>query len=175
MPAQHNVLNALAAAACCVALEISFDQIVSGLESFSGVPGRLQQHRLKNGAIVVDDTYNASPSSVKAAINALKQMNGRSVLVLGDMGELGKDEIELHEQVGVYAKAQGIDQLVAIGELSKNAVEAFGSGAHSFSSKKDAAEFLLKELDGNTRLLVKGSRSSRMEDVVSFITERGMA
>jgi len=173
IPAKHNVLNALAAATCCLALHIPLQQIVSGLQSFSGVAGRLQQHRLTNGAFLIDDTYNASPSSVKAAVKTLAAMDGRSVLVLGDMGELGEDAIQLHKEVGVFAKNHAIDQLVTVGELSKHAAEGFGCGSYSFSNKRDAADLLLNELDGDVRILVKGSRSARMEDVVNSIKERG--
>lgn len=173
VPAEHNVLNALAAAACCLALEIPLQQVVSGLSEFGGVAGRLQQHRLINGAVLIDDTYNASPSSVKAAINTLSQMGDNSVLVLGDMAELGDESVQLHHEVGAYAKCRGISRLFVIGELAVHAAEGFGSGANSFSGKREAVECLLSEINGESRILVKGSRSARMEDVVNSIKERG--
>lgn len=173
VPARHNVLNALAAATCCLAVETPFERVISGLQDFSGVAGRLQKYQLASGAVLIDDSYNASPSSVKAAVNTLKCMQGKSVLVLGDMGELGEEEALLHRQVGVFAKEHGIDQLVTVGELSKHAAEGFGANAYCFSSKQDAVDYLLEELDADTRLLIKGSRSSKMEEIVTSIRERG--
>lgn len=172
VPAEHNVLNALAAATCCLAVDISIEQIALGLAAFSGVNGRLQQHQLKSGALLIDDTYNASPSSVKAAIHALKLKGNESFLILGDMAELGGQSEQLHHEVGVFAKQQGIKRLLTVGDLAGQAAEGFGEGAQSFLSKDQIAEFLLNEIDGNARILVKGSRGSRMEDVVNSIRKR---
>ena len=180
VPARHSVLNALAAAACCLALEISVEQIARGLEDFTGVAGRLQRHRLASGDVLIDDTYNASPGSARAAINTLGQMGRPSILVLGDMAELGENAAQLHREVGSHAREQGIDKLVCVGELSAHAADGFasaaggrGSSAFRFSSRDEAVEFLLKELNGEVRILVKGSRSSKMEDVVNSIKQRG--
>ena len=165
---EHNARNALAATAAAIALNLPLESIVAGLESFTGVAGRLQRKQGKNGAIVIDDTYNANPASLQAAIAVLAEMAGRRVLVLGDMGELGEDAADFHAQIGATARAAGIDRLLALGELSRHAVKEFGSDAGQYF---DSIEKLLIELDAElkegTTLLVKGSRFMKMERVVA--------
>ena len=173
VPAEHNVLNALAAASCCLALGVALQQIAQGLQGFSGVDGRLQKYLLSNGAVLIDDSYNASPSSAKAAIQTLLHGTARSILVLGDMAELGDESAQLHRDVGVFAKQQGIEQLVTVGTLSANAAEGFGVDAYSFMDKAEAVEHLIGQLTDGVQILVKGSRSSRMEEVVNSVKERG--
>lgn len=173
VPGRHNVANALAAASCCLAIGIPVSQIVLGLEQFSGVQGRLQRHVLGNGALLIDDTYNASPSSVRAALDILAEMQGARILVLGDMGELGKDSEELHAQIGKYALNKGMQQLFTCGPLSSNAAQAFGPGAQAFEDKSQLIQALIEELEPDSRILVKGSRSSRMEKVVNALKEWG--
>jgi UDP-N-acetylmuramoyl-tripeptide--D-alanyl-D-alanine ligase len=168
---KHNVLNALAASACAIALGISNAVIAKGLAAFSGVYGRLEHKRGYAGATLIDDTYNANPDSMKAAIDVLSQMAGQTTLVIGDMGELGEDSAEMHTQVGAYAKAKGIQQLYAIGDLSQNAVKAFGSNAMHFSNVEALIENLKPRMSPKDNVLVKGSRFMRMERVVTQLLE----
>lgn len=170
---EHNLLNALAASACCFALGLSLEQIQLGLSRFNGVAGRMQPRRLSNGAIIIDDSYNASPSSAKVAITALAQMKGQTTFVLGNMGELGEDAERLHVEIGQFARDQGITNLIAIGDLAASAADAFGAGATSYLNKQGAIDQLLNNLCPESRILVKGSRTSRMEDVVNSIQEQG--
>ncbi|MEQ9564496.1 MAG: UDP-N-acetylmuramoyl-tripeptide--D-alanyl-D-alanine ligase [Porticoccaceae bacterium] len=171
---RHNVANALAAAACCTALNIPLKQIVEGLQRFEGVSGRLARHQLPGGAVVIDDSYNASPSSVRAAIDLLALASGQRILVLGNMAELGNESASLHAQIGRYARDRGIDHLLTVGVDAAQAAKAFGSKGQSFDSKEDLVGQLVPRLDATTSVLVKGSRSSRMEDVVNAINERGV-
>nr|WP_315467702.1 UDP-N-acetylmuramoyl-tripeptide--D-alanyl-D-alanine ligase [uncultured Undibacterium sp.] len=163
---QHNVLNALAAAACCSAIGISAAKIVEGLQAFAPVSGRLQLKLAIAGARLIDDTYNANPDSVKAAIDVLANANAETTLVLGDMGEVGVDGAAFHQEIGQYAKAQGIQHLYTLGSLAQSSTIAFGNGAQHF----DELAGLLVKLDsqsgsGNT-ILIKGSRFMKMERVV---------
>lgn len=166
---QHNVLNALAAAACCSAIGISAAKIVEGLQAFAPVSGRLQLKMAAAGARLIDDTYNANPDSVKAAIDVLAKVTAETTLVLGDMGEVGADGAAFHQEIGQYAKAQGIQHLYTLGSLAKSSTIAFGSGAQHF----DELGMLLAKLDhqngsGNT-ILIKGSRFMKMERVVAHL------
>lgn len=170
---EHNVGNALAAAACAYAVGAELSAMSAGLSKLQAVPGRLNRHQLANGAIVIDDTYNANPGSVKAAINTLMKFSGCRTLVLGDMGELGADEARLHADVGRYAADRGVDALLAVGPLCTNAVKAFGSRGRHFESKAMLADHLRSLLVTNAVVLVKGSRFMAMEDVVQQITKSG--
>jgi UDP-N-acetylmuramoyl-tripeptide--D-alanyl-D-alanine ligase len=122
--------------------------------------------------VVVDDTYNANPASMRAAIGVLANMPGKKIFVMGDMGELGAEAAEMHCEIGAEAKAADIDALYALGELSRNAVTAFGSGASHFDSAEALGMTLRNELTAGTAVLVKGSRFMRMERVVDMITQR---
>ncbi len=166
VPGIHNVRNALAATAAAVALGVSPDVIAAGLEKFSGVAGRLQRKPAWNGATVIDDSYNANPASLRAAIEVLTQAAGKKILVMGDMGELGVEAARLHAEMGAEAKALGVNKLLALGELSSYAVKEFGSGAQHFQSIEDLLETLKPELDKDSTVLVKGSRFMKMERVV---------
>ncbi len=166
VPGIHNVRNALAATAVAVALGVSPDVIAVGLEKFSGVAGRLQRKPALNGATVIDDSYNANPASLRAAIQVLTQSAGKKILVLGDMGELGVEAARLHAEMGAEAKALGVNILLALGELSSYAVKEFGAGAQHFQSIEDLLETLKPELDKDGTVLVKGSRFMKMERVV---------
>ncbi len=170
VPGEHNVRNALAATAAAIALNISLETIAAGLENFSGVAGRLQRSVGKHGATIIDDTYNANPASLRAAIKVLAQTTGKHVLVLGDMGELGDDAAMLHTEAGGEARHAGIERLLALGDLSRNAVREFGKGAQHFERIEDLQNTLDKELDASTTVLVKGSRFMKMERVVQFCT-----
>jgi UDP-N-acetylmuramoyl-tripeptide--D-alanyl-D-alanine ligase len=170
VPGEHNARNALAATAAAIALNISLEKIAAGLENFSGVAGRLQRSVGRHGEKIIDDTYNANPASLRAAIGVLAQASGKRVLVLGDMGELGVDAAMLHAEIGNAAHHAGIEKLLALGDLSRNAVREFGKGAQHFEHVEDLQSELDKELDANTTVLVKGSRFMKMERVVQFCT-----
>lgn len=171
---QHNVGNALAAAACAYSAGAELGAIAAGLNHLKTVPGRLSFERLPNGATVIDDSYNANPGSVKAAIDTLVSLSGHSILVLGDMGELGKDEASLHAEIGRYAVDRGVDQLLCLGTLCANAATAFGRGAQHFESKDLLLQHLAnKPVSAADVVLVKGSRYMAMEQVVHHIKEWG--
>jgi UDP-N-acetylmuramoyl-tripeptide--D-alanyl-D-alanine ligase len=166
VPGEHNVMNALAAAAAAFALDVSHRSIVAGLSGFTGVKGRLQKKPALHGSTFIDDTYNANPDSVKAALAVLAQQPGKKVLVLGDMGELGADAAAMHAQIGLAARDAGVDKLLALGELTKETVIAFGAGAMHFERIQELLAELENELTADTTVLVKGSRFMQMERVV---------
>ena len=169
---EHSVMNALAAATAAKALGISGDAVVTGLQGFKGVYGRLQRKQGMNGCIVIDDSYNANPDSTRAAIDVLAATSGTRYLVLGDMGELGTDELKLHAEIGALAKNKGIDGLYAIGELSRHAVKAFGNGAQHFETPEALKAELVSTLKAGVTILVKGSRFMQMERVVRILEEQ---
>ncbi len=175
VPGEHNARNALAACAAAIALEIPLTAIAKGLSQFSGVKGRLQRKPGINGADIIDDTYNANPDSVQAAIAVLAKSSGKKILVLGDMGELGADGAKLTAQLGTDAKQAGIDVLFTLGELSVNAARAFGDGAKKFADLDGLVATLAPMLDAKTVVLVKGSRFMRMERVVDAIARPNLS
>lgn len=168
-PGLHNVSNALAAASAALALNVSLENIATGLSNFAGVKGRLQTKQGFAGAKVIDDTYNANPMSMKAAIDVLKASAGQRIFVMGDMAELGADAASMHAEIGAYAKTAGIEKFYALGELTKNAVTSFGANAMHFETIEALAESLKNMMNAETTVLVKGSRSMRMERVVDAI------
>ena len=163
---QHNVMNALAAAAVALGAGINEQIIVEGLSAFSGVKGRMQKKSGLHQATLIDDTYNANPTSVSAALSVLAHLPGRKILVLGDMGELGVEGADLHRKIGEEASRAGIEKLLALGELSANAAEGFGKGATHFSNIDELLEEAEKLLGHNVTMLVKGSRFMKMERVI---------
>ena len=165
IPGLHNVRNALAAAACAFALGVKERTIADGLSDFRPYTGRLQVKSALGGATVIDDSYNANPDSVRAAIDVLASCPAPTALVLGDMGEVGAQGPQFHREVGAYARARGIDRLLALGEAAAHAVDAFGSGATHFAT----VEELVSQVEGRT-ILVKGSRFMKMERVVAALT-----
>ncbi|WP_050417323.1 UDP-N-acetylmuramoyl-tripeptide--D-alanyl-D-alanine ligase [Azoarcus sp. CIB] len=167
VPGEHNVRNAAGAAAACLAAGASLAAVVEGLSGFSGAPGRLQRRAGLNGALVIDDTYNANPDSVRAAIDVLASTAGHTVLALGDMGEVGTTSAQLHDEVGGYAKSKGVDELYALGEMSAVAAHNFGEGGQKFATAESLLAALAPRLDANTVVLVKGSRFMRMERVAN--------
>ncbi len=171
VPGAHNVMNALAAAAAAFSLDVSHRSIVAGLSGFAGVKGRLQRKPALHGSTFIDDTYNANPDSVKAALAVLAQQPGRKLLVLGDMGELGHDAAAMHAQIGLAARAAGVDKLLALGELTRETVGAFGAGAMYFERIQELLAELENELNADTTVLVKGSRFMQMERVVNSFME----
>ncbi|MBR7778406.1 UDP-N-acetylmuramoyl-tripeptide--D-alanyl-D-alanine ligase [Undibacterium rugosum] len=169
---EHNVLNALAAAACCLAIGIADAQIVQGLEAFAPVKGRLQAQTLRNGALLIDDTYNANPDSVRAAIDVLRQSAGPRILVLGDMGEVGVNGPQFHAEIGAYARESGITHLYLLGELVAHAVSAYGAGAQYFANVEGLQSALAAALTADCTVLVKGSRFMKMERVVQYLASQ---
>ncbi len=170
-PGVHNVRNALAATAAAVALDVPLSAIARGLSRFSGVKGRLARREGARGATLNDDTYNANPGSVAAAITVLATASGKKILVLGDMGELGKDAALLHRRIGVLAREAKIDGLYTLGEMSRHASEEFGRGRH-FDELAPLVAALEEVLDENVTVLVKGSRFMQMERVVQALAVR---
>jgi UDP-N-acetylmuramoyl-tripeptide--D-alanyl-D-alanine ligase len=172
---EHNVRNACAACAAAFALDIPPRAIQLGLAGFEGVLGRLTRRAGRNGALVIDDSYNANPDSMKAALKVLALAPGRKVFVMGDMGELGEASAQLHAQVGACARAAGADALYALGSESIHAAEAFGSGGRHFGSLDALLAALEPELAPGVTLLVKGSRFMAMERVAGTIAALGGA
>jgi UDP-N-acetylmuramoyl-tripeptide--D-alanyl-D-alanine ligase len=169
----HNVLNALCAAAAATATGASLDDVRAGLATMRPVPGRLQFKTAPSGAWIVDDSYNANPSSMKAGIEVLASVDARRWLVMGDMGELGSFADGSHEDIGRFARNHRIDRLFAIGKLSALAVEAFGSGGEWFSDTDALARAVNAELTREVCVLVKGSRMNRLERVVEALVGQG--
>jgi len=169
LPGRHNVANALAATAVALALDVPLETIVAGLEQVSGVAGRLRREVTVGGWTLIDDSYNANPGSMAAAMDTLMLAEGERWLVLGDMAELGPDARELHAGVGVRARECGIDRLFAVGPLGAATVEAFGAGGEHFNDKESLVDALKTQLHGGVTCLVKGSRSAGMEQVVAAL------
>ena len=165
----HNVSNACAAAAVLHGLGMDGKQIRQGLESVQAVSGRLQPVERITSVTVYDDSYNANPQSVIAAAEFLAAQPGHNWLVLGDMGELGEDEVLLHKAVGRAAKRLGIDRILATGKLSKNTVKTFGNGAQWYESIDGLVEELQRTATEDTNILIKGSRFMEMERVVEAL------
>lgn len=168
---EHNVMNALAASAAAYAIGIPLKTIKAGLEAAEPVKKRLVIYHAANGAEIIDDSYNANPSSVTAAIQLLAKRSGKRILALGDMRELGPDAAKYHEQIGKTAKQYGIDQLFAYGDLSTHTVQAFGANGHHFATQPELITALKPTLTADVTVLVKGSLSTRMSQVVAALRE----
>lgn len=169
---RHNLLNALAAAACAVAAGVSLAAIAQGLSAFVAVAGRSRSLQLQVGAralTLVDDSYNANPDSMEAAIEVLSELPGPHCLVMGDMAEVGSQGLVFHSEAGALAQARGITQLLALGAQSRAAVTAFGDGAQHFQDMASLQAAVCKALPGMGSILVKGSRSMKMEQVVQAV------
>ena len=169
LPGRHNVGNAMAAAAIALALNVPLDTIVAGLEQVPAIAGRLRAETMAAGWVLIDDSYNANPGSVGAAIDTLALAQGERWLVLGDMAELGANARAMHAGIGERARKQGIDRLFAVGPLSAAAVETFGEHGAHYTDKQALAKALNEQLHGSVTLLVKGSRSAGMEQVVAAL------
>jgi len=168
----HNVANALAAAAAAANAGASLEHIAAGLAAVRAVPGRLQFKQAVGGAWLIDDSYNANPSSVRAAIEVLGSLAGRRWLVLGDMAELGEFAQAAHSEIGEFARAHGVERLYATGSLAARAVDSFGAGAQWFPDAAALTATLsaaLGEAGADVRLLIKGSRMNRLERVVDAL------
>ena len=173
VPGRHNARNAAAAAAASLAAGVSLGTVAEALSRYAGVKGRLQRRTGLNGALILDDTYNANPDSMRAALEVLAGLPGRRLFVMGDMGEVGAAAGQMHDEIGGYAKSQGIDRLLAIGDLAAAAAHNFGNGAAHFGRIEDLIAAVRGELAGDVSVLVKGSRFMRMERVVEAISEQG--
>lgn len=169
LPGEHNLANALAATAAALALDVPLDEIRAGLEGVRPVPGRLNLVKADGGWQVIDDTYNANPASLYAALQVLTRLPGEAWLALGDMKELGPDARKLHAEMGDAARALGVKRLYATGEMSRHTVDAFGGGARHFEDRDALVTALRDALRPGVTCLVKGSRSMGMEHVVRGI------
>ena len=166
LPGRHNVANALAAASIALALDVPLPTIVAGLEQARAVAGRLRRVTLPGGITLIDDSYNANPSSMAAAIATLALADGERWLALGDMAELGADARALHAGVGAKARERGIERLFAVGPLGAATVEAFGTGGEHYADKAALIAAMKAGLHGGVTCLVKGSHSAGMDEVV---------
>jgi UDP-N-acetylmuramoyl-tripeptide--D-alanyl-D-alanine ligase len=172
---RHNAMNAVAAAAAALAVGVPLSVVARGLASFVPVAGRLAKTMMPTGAVVLDDTYNANPDSVRAAIDVLHGIGGRRVLVLGRMAEVGEQGPAFHREVGAYARERAIDALFTLGSEAAEAAQAFGAGAETFADIEGVIEAARAVALPGTTLLVKGSRSARMERVVRALTGQSAA
>jgi len=168
---RHNISNALAAAAAALAAGATLPQVAAGLRTVQAVAGRLQFRPLAGGAWLIDDSYNANPSSARAALEVLAELPGARWLVLGDMAELGEHAAESHRQIGALARELGVERLYAFGPLAALAAERFGAGAERHADIDALARSIGGALHGQVRLLVKGSRVNRLERLVAALTK----
>lgn len=165
----HNIYNALAASAAAVALGVQNHHIAAGLGQFGGVHGRLEYKHGYNGAVLIDDSYNANPDSMKAAIQVLSRLDTTRVFVMGDMGELGADSLAMHAAVGAYAREYNIQHLFTLGEQSQQASQAFGGAAQHFTDVELLANAIKPLMREGVTVLIKGSRFMKMERVVKLL------
>jgi UDP-N-acetylmuramoyl-tripeptide--D-alanyl-D-alanine ligase len=170
----HNIGNALAAAAAASAAGASLEDIALGLADFRAVAGRLQLKAGTRGSWIIDDSYNANPSSVRAALEVMRSLSGATWLVLGDMAELGEVSHDSHAHIGSYARDCGIKRLFAMGPLSSRAVETFGPGGEWFADADSLTRRLQAELSPGVTVLIKGSRINRLERVVQALSGGGI-
>ncbi|HYK25975.1 MAG TPA: UDP-N-acetylmuramoyl-tripeptide--D-alanyl-D-alanine ligase, partial [Steroidobacteraceae bacterium] len=170
---RHNIANALCAAAAATAAGASLEHVRAGLAAMRAVQGRLQLKRARCGAWVIDDSYNANPSSVRAGIDVLAELEGPKWLVLGEMAELGEFARPSHAEIGAYARDRGVGRLCATGELTQLAVESFGTGAEWYPDTEALARALDTALPREAAVLIKGSRVNRLERVVAALTGPG--
>jgi len=170
---RHNAANAVAATAAALAVGVSITDIKMGLESMQTVSGRLQRKAGLHDAQIIDDTYNANPASLNAALDVLAQCRGDRYLALGDMAELGAKAVEYHQQAGHQAREVGVSRLYTVGECSQHAAQAFGEHGQHFAAQDELISRLQEDLHKDVTLLVKGSRSAHMENVVAALSIAG--
>lgn len=171
LPGQHNIMNALTASACALACGCSLKVIQQGLQNMQAVKGRLQVSKVNN-ITLINDTYNANPASLNAALAILNKHPSPAWLVLGDMNELGSQSANFHKEAGELARKMGVERLWAIGELSNHTVKAFGKGAQHFENHQDLIKSIRNQLSPQTTILIKGSRGMQMEKVVNALQEK---
>ncbi|HKK06102.1 MAG TPA: UDP-N-acetylmuramoyl-tripeptide--D-alanyl-D-alanine ligase [Gammaproteobacteria bacterium] len=170
---RHNVMNALAACAAASAVGCSTEAMRAGLAGLRPVPGRLVRRAAYAGAALIDDTYNANPGSLQAALDVLAACDGERYFVLGDMAELGESGVELHTNAGERARVAGVERLYCLGELAAAACERFGAGARAFNSREALIEALRGELHAGVTVLLKGSRRMKLDEVVAALVTEG--
>ena len=173
VPGAHMARNALAATAAALAAGAGLDAVKGGLEGFRAVAGRLVARHAMHGALVLDDSYNANPDSMRAAIDVLAAAPGAPCLVMGDMGEVGGQGPAFHREIGAYARERGVARLYAMGTLARHAVAAFGEGARHFEAVEALIAAVSRDAYAGTTMLVKGSRFMRMERVVAALVGGG--
>ena len=169
---KHNVMNALAATAVSIGARVDIRNIKNGLEAVQAVPGRMQPFAGINGSSIINDTYNANPTSLKAGLGVLAECKGQRILVLGDMGELGEDVEKFHAQAGEMASQAGVDQLFTLGQFSNKASEVFGGNGSHYQDVDQLIADVKAILTPDTTVLVKGSRMMRMERVVEALANK---
>lgn len=167
---RHNAWNATSVFAACLALGLDADWVIEKLQAYRGLPGRLEMLAGIRGSCIINDSYNANLGSFEAAIDLLANFAGEKLVVMGEMGELGDAEEAHHAAVGSKAKSAGVTKLLAVGEKTRPAVEAFGRGAQFYTSQEALVNDLEKHLSESSTVLVKGSRSARMEQILPTIT-----
>jgi UDP-N-acetylmuramoyl-tripeptide--D-alanyl-D-alanine ligase len=167
----HNILNATGAAAAALAAGAQLEQIRTGLAKMRPVRGRLQFKRAASGAWLLDDSYNANPSSMRVAIDVLASVPGPKWFVAGAMGELGAASDASHRELGEYARRHGVARLLGFGEAARLTVDSFGAGGQWYADIESLQRELEKSLSADVRLLVKGSRSNRLERLVDYLTD----
>lgn len=172
IPGMHNIANALCAAACALVAGAELKYVITGLEAFVPVVSRLQKLEGLWGGTLIDDTYNANPASVKAAIDVLAKYPGKRFLVMGDMAELGQESHDSHAEVGAYARNNAIDVLLTCGLDSSISSDVFGKLSKHFTDKRVLADYLLEELQVDDVVLIKGSRSAALEEVVGLLKKK---
>jgi len=170
VPGRHMAANALAAAATALAAGVALPAIARGLAAFRAAPGRLAVRVAAHGVRVIDDSYNANPDSVRAAIDVLAEASGTRLLALGDMGEVGAQGPAFHREIGAYARSAGVTRLYAVGAAAVDTALAFGAGALHFADVEALAARLVADANAGDTVLVKGSRFMRMERVVAALT-----
>lgn len=172
VPGRHNAGNALAAASACLALGVSLETVADALGAYAGVKGRLQRRPGLGRSMLIDDSYNANPDSMRAALDVLAALPGRRIFVMGDMGEVGADAAAVHREVGEYARARRIEALFALGERSAEAAYGFGADARHCSDLGQLLDLLRPRLAEDVTVLIKGSRFMRMERVADALAEK---
>jgi len=166
---EHNVMNVLASVAAAWACNMSPEAIRSGIAQVHPVPGRLCPIKSASGALLIDDSYNANPASLSAALAVLSEQPGAHWLVLGDMAELGPESDKIHQELGSIVRESGVNELCTLGSYSASAARAFGQGARHFDDREKLIDFLATRLTGNDTVLVKGSRSMAMDSIVDAL------
>lgn len=170
VPGRHNIANACAAASLAYAGGVSLTEIADSLATFANIKGRLQVQQGRHGGMVLDDTYNANPDSMKAALDVLAAQAAPRVFVMGDMGELGENEAAaMHAEMGAYAQKLGIERAYFVGNNAVHAAEAFGADGLWFADKAPLIEVMQSEMAAGASVLVKGSRFMQMEEVVAAL------
>ncbi|MBV1880013.1 MAG: UDP-N-acetylmuramoyl-tripeptide--D-alanyl-D-alanine ligase [Pseudomonadales bacterium] len=172
---KHNWVNAMAASALALSVGVGWEEIKLGLESLYPLPGRMEPIKIPEGYLLINDSYNANPFAMKAAIDVLVLFKGQKILVVGDMGELGSQSQRLHEDVGAYAKEHDVDRLLAVGQFASHTAAGFGVFSKVFASVEQIAEEIRKIEGSDFTVLVKGSRSARMERVIDTLLDKDAA